>query len=124
MARTKGHDCKNPKNVKAKIIVLAVLREFIRRQMKILPYNTQILSVLGLINKKQELKGRIAQVRTGEGKSTIVAILSAYMALQGNFVDIITSSQYLAKRDKEKYEDFYKSLGISCSHICSNQPTK
>lgn len=46
------------------------------------------------------LKGRIAQVRTGEGKSTIVAILSAYMALQGYFVDIITSSEYLAKRDK------------------------
>lgn len=96
----RGLECKNQKNFDSKIIVLAVLREFIRRHMKILPYNTQILSVLGLINKKEVLKGRIAQVRTGEGKSTIVAILSAYMALQGYFVDIITSSEYLAKRDK------------------------
>jgi preprotein translocase subunit SecA len=93
--------------------------------MKILPYNTQILSILGLLSgDKKHLKGRIAQIRTGEGKSTIIAILSAYMALQGHFVDIITSSQYLARRDQEKYLGFYKMLGITSSHICENQPKK
>lgn len=82
-------------------ICLACLREGIRRCKKIQPYNTQILSILSILNgSKEKLKGRIAQVRTGEGKSTIIAILSAYMSLQGHFVDIITSSQYLAKRDR------------------------
>ena len=44
-------------------------------------------------------KGRIGQIRTGEGKSTIVVMLAAYLALQGDFVDVITSSPYLALRD-------------------------
>lgn len=115
----------DPHNQRAKTEVLCVLRECIRRKFKIFPYNTQILTVLGSIaGKDKALRGRIAQVRTGEGKSTIVAILAAYMALQGRFVDIITSSRYLAKRDQEKYSDFFGMLGITSSHICEDRQTK
>jgi preprotein translocase subunit SecA len=47
-------------------------------------------------------KGIIAQIATGEGKSTIVAILAAIKALQGEKVDVITSSEVLASRDAEE----------------------
>ncbi|KIE04702.1 hypothetical protein NF27_GI00070, partial [Candidatus Jidaibacter acanthamoeba] len=112
---------KNPQDNEASIKLLATIREVIRHCFKIYPYNTQVLSVIGLIHFPEEFKGRIAQIRTGEGKSTIIAMLAAYMACQGKFIDIITSSRTLAIRDQEKYEKFFARLGISCSHICYDQ---
>jgi preprotein translocase subunit SecA len=103
----------------AKPIMIAICAEMIRRIYKILPYDTQILSLLALLdNPDPTLKGRIAQIKTGEGKSTILAMLAAVMAGKGSFVDIITSSHYLAIRDCEKYTPFFKALGLSTSHIC------
>lgn len=110
-------------DLSAKPIVLAISAEMIRRFYKILPYDTQILSLLAILDKPDSnLKGRIAQIKTGEGKSTILAMLVAYMASQGRFVDLITSSDYLAKRDCAKYKDFYNALGLSASHICHKRP--
>tara|TARA_B110000503_G_scaffold116771_1_gene176168 strand:+ start:6160 stop:13401 length:7242 start_codon:yes stop_codon:yes gene_type:complete len=75
--------------------------------------DTQILSILVLI---QSSKGRLAQISTGEGKSTTTASLAAIKALQGHEVDIITSSPLLAKRDAYEWNDFFKLLNLSCSH--------
>jgi preprotein translocase subunit SecA len=52
---------------------------------------------------KPELKGRVAQIRTGEGKSTVSTLLALVLALRGETVDIITSTGYLALRDAIKY---------------------
>ena len=49
---------------------LAIAREFMRREFRIFPYNTQIFTVLALLKQPSHLKGRLAQVKTGEGKST------------------------------------------------------
>lgn len=110
------------KDLSAKLQMIAIITETIRRKNNILPYDTQILSLLALINTPDKLKGRIAQIKTGEGKSTIIAMLAAFMGSQGYFVDIVTSSSYLAKRDCKKYEPFFKALGLSTSNISHQEP--
>ena len=74
----------------------------------------QILSLLILL--ASDTKGRLAQIATGEGKSTTTAVLAAIKALQGQYVDVITSSQILAKRDAEERQGFFELFNLSCSH--------
>ncbi|RIB07716.1 SecA DEAD-like domain-containing protein [Gigaspora rosea] len=76
------------------------------------PRIVQVLAIL-LFESANE-KGRLLQVSTGEGKSTICAMLTSIKVLQGEDVDIITSSPILATRDAEERESFYEILGISC----------
>jgi preprotein translocase subunit SecA len=124
-ARACANDLKNVQlNPTNKHKMIAIIREIMRRELKFYPYNTQVLSLLSLINSPQNLKGRIGQIRTGEGKSMIVAMLSAYMGLQNKAVDVITSSRYLAIRDHNKYQGFYAALDITSSHICYDYPEK
>ena len=73
----------------------------------------QITSVLMLLNSGDH--GRLAQINTGEGKSTIISVLASVFALKGEKVDIITSSPVLARRDAEEKYGFYKILGLKCS---------
>ena len=62
-------------------------------------------------------QGRIAEMRTGEGK-TLVATLPAYLnALTGNGVHIVTVNDYLAKRDSEWMGKIYRWLGLSVGLI-------
>lgn len=100
----------------------AILAETLRRIYKISPYDTQIIALLALVNRPEKLKGRIAQIKTGEGKSTIIAMLCAFMAAQGHYVDMVTSSGYLAIRDCEKYKPFFHALGLTVSHISHPEP--
>lgn len=76
-----------------------------------------------LLGSNAVLKGRIAQVRTGEGKSTIIAMLAGCLAIRGYCVDVITSSEYLAKRDQEKFHRYFEEMGVTSSHICANLQT-
>ncbi len=105
------------------IHLFAIIREVIRQKFKILPRKTQILAVLGMIHHPKQIKGCIAQMKTGEGKSTVITLLAAFLGCQGRFVDIITSNHSLAIRDKEKYAEFYALFGITCSHICNRNQT-
>lgn len=107
-----------------KLMLLAVGREAIRIKYGIFPYNTQILTVLGLLRYPEAFKGRIAQARTGEGKSTIVALLSFYHACQGFAVDVISTSRYLAQRDQDKYAEFFNLFEIATSHLCTDEPSE
>ena len=109
-------------NLSAKHHLIALIAETVRRIYKIAPYDTQLLSFLALLDTPEKLKGRIAQIKTGEGKSTMIAMLSVFMACQNHFVDVITSSSYLAVRDCEKYAPFYRVLGLSTSQICALHP--
>ena len=68
-------------------------------------------------DKRKNVKGRIAQVATGEGKSIIIAMLASCIALKGCFVDIVSSSVYLVKRDSMKYSKLYEKLGLSCGFL-------
>src|SRR6185437_13512200 len=64
------------KNIEAKALLMAIIREQFRRSFIILPYNMQMLNVLALLNEPNDR--RLAQIKTGEGKSAIIAILAAW----------------------------------------------
>src|SRR5262249_25377511 len=104
--------------------LIAIITETIRHHFKIAPHDTQILTLLALINVPEKLKGRIAQMKTGEGKSTMIAMHAAFIGCQSLFVDVVTSSSYLAIRDCEKYAPFFKALGLTTSHICHPRPSQ
>lgn len=80
-----------------------------------IPRDTQRLALLNLL-KASDSK-RLAEIKTGEGKSLIVAMLAVILVLtQKTSVDIVTSSSELAKRDAEKQKDFYALFDISVGH--------
>ena len=76
--------------------------------------DVQLLSVLTMLLKPKN-KGRFCQINTGEGKSSIVSILGTIKALQYKYVDILSSSIVLAKRDAEEKTNFYSLFGLSVS---------
>ncbi|CAF1204706.1 unnamed protein product [Rotaria sordida] len=84
-----------------------------------LPRDIQILSVILMLTHNTP-GGRIEQIKTGEGKSIIVCMLAAYLAVgkQGKKVDIITTSEVLAIRDTEEFKDFYDMFNLTCTHNC------
>lgn len=117
------HKSKGSITLEDKLMLLALGREAIRIYFGIYPYNTQVLTVLGLLSTDPKLKGSIAQVKTGEGKSTIVTLMTFYFACQGKMVDVISSTRTLAKRDQKKYASFFRVFGITTSHICYDHPS-
>ena len=69
-------------------------------------------------------QGRIAEMKTGEGK-TLMATLPAYLnALSGNGVHIVTVNDYLAKRDSEWMGNIYRYLGLSVGLIIQGLDSK
>ncbi|MDF2578113.1 MAG: preprotein translocase subunit SecA [Chlamydiales bacterium] len=102
------------------LMLLAVGREVLRRKNGLYAHVTQVIAILGLVNFPNELKGRIAQMATGEGKSLVVTLLAFYLAMSEHFVDIISSSRYLAKRDREKFSDFFDEFGVLTTDICND----
>ena len=89
----------------------AVCREAAERVLGMRPYRVQVVGGIVLH------QGRIAEMKTGEGK-TLVAILPAYLnALAGRGVHIVTVNDYLAKRDSEWMGKVYRFLGLSVGLI-------
>ena len=69
-------------------------------------------------------EGRIAEMRTGEGK-TLVATLPVYLnALSGLGVHVVTVNDYLAKRDADWMKPIYQMLGLTVGVIQSGQSTE
>ena len=85
----------------------AVVREAARRQVQMRHYDVQIVGGIVLH------QGKIAEMRTGEGK-TLVATLALYLnALEGDGAHLITVNDYLAKRDAQWMAPIYHALGLS-----------
>ena len=85
----------------------AVVREAAARVLKMKHYHVQIIGGIALY------QGRIAEMRTGEGK-TLVSTLPAYLAaLTGRGVHIVTVNDYLAKRDAEWMGKVHRFLGLT-----------
>ena len=121
---TRKASCGRMPTLKETALILGAAADGIRRTLKIKPYNQQVLVVLGVICKDPARSGRIAQVKTGEGKSTISAMLAAYYAVLGHPVHVISSARQLAVRDFEKYTNYLRFFGISASHVCHDRQLK
>ncbi len=95
----------------------AVCREASRRVMGMRHFDVQLVGAMVLHS------GRIAEMRTGEGK-TLTATLAVYLnALAGKGVHVVTVNDYLASRDAEWMGRLYRFLGMSVGTILSMQPT-
>ncbi|MBP3631112.1 MAG: preprotein translocase subunit SecA, partial [Clostridia bacterium] len=93
----------------------AVVREASTRVLHMRHFNVQLLGGICLH------QGRIAEMRTGEGK-TLISTLPAYLnALSGKPVHIVTVNEYLAKRDAEWMGKVHKFLGLSVGFVYSAQ---
>ncbi|MBA3237951.1 MAG: hypothetical protein H0T62_06315 [Parachlamydiaceae bacterium] len=79
---------------------------------------TQLVTVLGLLAHEN---GALAQVKTGEGKSLIVALLTFVLTMQKKDIHVISSSPSLAMRDQRDFCSFFKTFGVTSSHICRSE---
>ncbi|MDG1474633.1 MAG: preprotein translocase subunit SecA, partial [Porticoccaceae bacterium] len=93
----------------------AVVRETSQRVLGMRHFDVQMIGGLTLH------QGKIAEMRTGEGK-TLVATLAAYLnALSGDGVHVITVNDYLARRDAQWMAPLYQALGMSVGVVQSYQ---
>ncbi len=95
----------------------ALTREASKRTLKLRHFDVQLMAGIVLH------KGKIAEMKTGEGKTlaaTLAAVLNS-LALKG--VQIVTVNDYLAKRDKQAMSQLYRFLGLSVGLIQENMST-
>ncbi len=92
----------------------AVVREAARRVLGMEPYRVQLIGGIVLH------QGRIAEMKTGEGK-TLVATMPSYLnALNGNGVHIVTVNDYLAQRDADEMGQVHQFLGLTVGCILNS----
>ena len=93
----------------------AVAREASKRVLSMRHFDVQLIGGMALH------EGRIAEMRTGEGK-TLVATLAVYLnALESKGVHVVTVNDYLAKRDAKWMEPLYNFLGLSVGVVYGQQ---
>lgn len=94
--------------------VFAVVREVAKRTLGLRHFDVQLIGGLALHT------GKIAEMRTGEGK-TLMATLPAYLnALTGRGVHVVTVNDYLAKRDADWMQPIYDFLGLRVGVVIPN----
>lgn len=99
------------------IEAFATVREASERILGMKHYKVQIIGGLALH------EGKVAEMRTGEGK-TLVGTLPAYLnALSGNGVHIVTVNEYLSKRDEEEMGKLFHFLGLTTSIVVASMST-
>ncbi|MBU2103999.1 preprotein translocase subunit SecA [Patescibacteria group bacterium] len=93
--------------------VFALVREASRRTLKERHYDVQLIGglVLG--------KGKIAEMRTGEGKTLVATLPVTLYALSGKGVHVVTVNDYLARRDAAWMGQVYDCLGLSVGVVTS-----
>ena len=92
----------------------ATVREAAKRTIGQRPFDTQLIGGLVLH------QGKIAEMKTGEGK-TLAATLAVYLnAIEGKGVHVVTVNDYLARRDSEWMGEIYRFLGLTVGCIVPN----
>ena len=91
--------------------VFALVREASRRTLGLRPFDVQLLGAIVLH------LGRIAEMKTGEGKTLVATMPIVLNALTGRGAHLITVNDYLAKRDAEWMGAIYRYLGLEVGHI-------
>ena len=93
----------------------ALVREASKRQRGERHFDVQILGGIVLH------QGKIAEMKTGEGKTITIALAAYLNSLYSKGVHIVTVNDYLAKRDCTEMSKIYNFLGVSCGFINNNQ---
>jgi preprotein translocase subunit SecA len=93
----------------------ALVREASKRTRNERHYDVQIIGGVVLH------EGKIAEMRTGEGKTLTISLAAYLNALCGNGVHIVTVNDYLAKRDSLEMGEIYKFLGLTSGYINNEQ---
>ena len=92
----------------------ALVLESSRRSLGMVHYDVQLLCGLQLI------RGRIAEMKTGEGKTLTASLAAAMLALYGKGLHVVTFNDYLAKRDCDEIGPVFSRLGLSTAVINSD----
>lgn len=118
--REKFQNLKNQKFNEKRVLVesFAIIREMAWRTIGLKHFPTQILG--GLILHQ----GKIAEMKTGEGKTFVATLPASLNALSGKGVHLVTVNDYLAKRDANWMGKVYQSVGLSCGLIQQNMAQK
>ncbi len=87
--------------------VFAAAREVSRRELAMRPFDVQLLGAIALH------QGKIAEMKTGEGKTLAAPLAAALNAMSGWGVHIVTVNDYLAKRDPQWMGPIFRGLGLS-----------
>ena len=94
----------------------ACVREAAKRVTGLWAYDVQLMGAIALH------EGRVAEMKTGEGK-TLTAVFAAYVnALTGKGVHIVTVNEYLAARDTQEMGPIFQFLGLSIGVVLPNMP--
>ena len=93
--------------------VFALVREAARRTLKERHYDVQLMGGLALA------RGKIAEMRTGEGKTLVATLAVTLRALAGKGVHVVTVNDYLARRDGAWMGQIYGYLGLSLGVVTS-----
>ena len=89
----------------------AITREASRRTLNMRPYDVQLIGGMVLH------EGRIAEMKTGEGKTLVGSLAVALNALSGKGVHVVTVNDYLASRDANELSPLYNFLGFSVGAV-------
>ncbi|MGH7175103.1 MAG: preprotein translocase subunit SecA [Minisyncoccia bacterium] len=95
-------------------LVFALVREAARRTLNEPHYDVQLTGGLALS------RGKIAEMRTGEGKTLVATLPATLRALAGRGVHIVTVNDYLARRDAAWMGQIYDYLGLSVGAVTSS----
>ncbi|MFA5744855.1 MAG: preprotein translocase subunit SecA [Candidatus Paceibacterota bacterium] len=94
-------------------LVFALVREAARRTLRQPHFDVQLVGGLTL------LRGKISEMRTGEGKTLVATLPATFHALSGKGVQIITVNDYLARRDSVWMGQVYDFLGLTVGVVTS-----
>lgn len=98
--------------------LFALISEACFRKLNKRPFDVQIMGAIAIMN------GKIAEIKTGEGKSLIAAISGIMLAKKGRNVHIMTVNEYLVRRDLLEFKELFDFFNISSSAIFSEMKTK
>ena len=96
----------------------AAVREAAKRAKGMRPFDVQLVGGIALH------EGRIAEMRTGEGKTMMATLPATLNAITGRGVHIVTVNDYLARRDANWMGPIYEALGLTVGVIQSGQPAE
>jgi len=93
----------------------ALVREAARRTLGTQPYDVQLMAGWAMV------RGMLAEMETGEGKTLAVTLPAATAALAGIPVHLISANDYLVERDAEAMRPLYERLGLSVAAVTDRQ---